>query len=160
MRRGDIADGLWTIPAEAREKQNAGELPLSKMVLDIIKAQPRVEGNEFVFPGNGKLPMSGFSPLKKVLDEKIAEANDGKPLARWTLHDLRRTARSLMSDVGVPSDDAERVLGHKIKGVEGTYNRSKHIEQKRLALRKLAAEVGRILNPPENNVVRLRGARR
>ena len=41
----------------------------------------------------------------------------------WRLHDLRRTARSLMSRAGVRPDIAERVLGHAIVGVEGVYDR-------------------------------------
>ena len=48
----------------------------------------------------------------------------------WTLHDLRRTARSLMSRAGVPSEHAERVLGHVIKGVEGIYDRHGYSEEK------------------------------
>ncbi len=43
-------------------------------------------------------------------------------VAPWTIHDLRRTARSLMSRAGVSSEHAERVLGHVIGGVEGVYN--------------------------------------
>ena len=50
----------------------------------------------------------------------IAELPD---MPRWVLHDLRRTARSLMARAGVRSDIAERVLGHAIQGVEGTYDR-------------------------------------
>jgi len=34
----------------------------------------------------------------------------------WTLHDLRRTARSLMSRAGVSADHAERCLGHAGSG--------------------------------------------
>lgn len=157
MRWDDIDDtGLWTIPKEAREKENAGYLPLPKLAHDIIKAQSKVEGNPYVFPGNGKLPMSGFSPLKKAFDAKVTELNDGKALERWTLHDLRRTARSLMSNAGVPSDDAERALGHKILGVRGIYDRDPYIEQKRIALKKLAAKVQRILHPQSGNVLQMR----
>jgi len=41
----------------------------------------------------------------------------------WTIHDLRRTARSLMSQAGVAPDHAERALGHVIGGVRGVYDR-------------------------------------
>jgi integrase len=41
MRRGDLNDGISTIPAEAREKSNAGSPRLPQTVLDIIEAQPR-----------------------------------------------------------------------------------------------------------------------
>jgi len=61
------------------------------------------------------------------------------------LHDLRRSARSLMSRAGVPSDHAERVLGHVIGGVRGTYDRHEYLDEKREALAKLARLVDRII---------------
>ena len=55
--------------------------------------------------------------------QSLAEDPAGVRLERWTLHDMRRTARTLMSEVGVPSDHAEACLGHVKQGVEGTYDR-------------------------------------
>ena len=74
----------------------------------------------------------------------------------WVIHDLRRTARSLLSKVGVSSEIAERVLGHTIKGVEGVYNRHAYTEEKAEALNKLAALVERIINPRASNVISIR----
>jgi integrase len=74
----------------------------------------------------------------------------------WTLHDLRRTARSLMSRAGVPSDHAERCLGHVIGGVRGVYDRHRYLEEMALAYEKLAQQIERIVNPQEN-VVAIRG---
>jgi integrase len=71
----------------------------------------------------------------------------------WTLHDLRRTARSLMSRAKVPTDHAERVIGHVIGGVRETYDRYEYLHEKRDALEKLAGLVDLILNPPADNVV-------
>ena len=42
---------------------------------------------------------------------------------------------------------SERVLGHVIAGVEGTYDRHSYADEKRDALEKLAEMVERILNP-------------
>jgi integrase len=62
-------------------------------------------------------------------------------MAHWTLHDLRHTARSLMSRAGVSADIAERVLGHKIPGVRGVYDRHEYATEKRDALERLASGV-------------------
>jgi integrase len=59
-------------------------------------------------------------------------------MPRWTLHDLRRTGRSLMSRAKVPSDHAERVMGHVIGGVRETYDRYEYLDEKRDALAKLS----------------------
>jgi integrase len=75
------------------------------------------------------------------------------------IHDLRRTARTLMSDVGVSSEIAERIMGHAIAGVEGTYNRSKHLMQKADGLQHLANKIEQIINPAPVNVVPLKPRR-
>jgi len=77
------------------------------------------------------------------------------PLPNWTLHDLRRTAKTLMVRAGVRPDISERVLGHVIAGVEGTYDRHSYADEKRDALEKLAAMIDRILNPQPANVEEL-----
>ena len=70
----------------------------------------------------------------------------------WTLHDLRRTARSLMSRAGVPTDHAERCLGHVIGGVRGVYDRHEFHAEKKRAYEALAVQIDRIINPEENVV--------
>ncbi len=71
---------------------------------------------------------------------------------RWTIHDLRRTARSLMTRAGVSPDHAERALGHVIGGVRGVYDRHAYFEEKREAFEALAAQIERILSPRPNVV--------
>jgi integrase len=152
MEWDDIRDGVWTIASESREKANAGVLGLPGMALAVIKAQPHIENNPYVFAaGVGKGPFNSFSQRKAELDEKLTD------MPRWVLHDLRRTARSLMSRAGVRPDIAERVLGHAILGVEGVYDRHTYADEKSDALNRLAALVGTTLNPPDNaNVVPMR----
>lgn len=170
MRRQDIEGDVWTIPTEPREKNNPGSLKLPQAALDAIRqavdatevantGRGKVWAGEapcpYVFPGrtfqkgtNHKGPMTGFSKLKRDVDKKT-------DIPEWRLHDLRRTARSLMSRAGVSSEHAERVLGHVISGVEGVYDRHSYDKEKAAALRKLADQIDMILNPPKGNVVSL-----
>jgi integrase len=151
MRWDDISiDGTWTIPTEDREKGNAGSLLLPSLALDIIKAQPRFESNPYVFAGRGGGHVNGWSKSKNQFDAKL------EGVEPWALHDLRRTARSLMSRAGIRPDISERVLGHAIKGVEGVYDRHKYNEEKAHALRALAGLIEKIVNPPADNVTSLR----
>lgn len=150
MRWDDISkDGLWTIPVEAREKVNAGSLRLPKKAHDIIKARPKVKGNPYVFAGGGKLPISNLGRDKAALDKRVPTDEP------WTIHDLRRTAKSLMARAGIRPDISERTLGHVIGGVEGTYDRHGYDDEKADALKKLAGLVDLIIKPPADNVVRL-----
>lgn len=150
-----VSDGIWMIETEHREKSNAEGLKLPAMALDIIEAQAKVKGNPYVFPAStGKGHFNSFSQRKDELDALLPEA-----MPAWTVHDLRRTARSLMSRAGVESSIAERVLGHAVAGVEGTYDRHDYVEEKAEALNKLSKLIEMILNPPEGeNVVPLRAA--
>lgn len=155
MRWADVSlDGLWRVPTEKREKGTPGELLLPALALEIIQAQPRVADNLFVFAGRGSGPFSGYSKAKASFDAKLPA------MPPWVLHDLRRTARSLMSKAGVRPDIAERVLGHKLQGVEGVYDRHEYGAEKADALKRLAGLIDTILNPPSGKVVPLRGAAR
>lgn len=73
-------------------------------------------------------------------------------MANWTLHDLRRTAKTMVVRAGVRPDISERVLGHAIAGVEGVYDRHSYLDEKREALEKLAAIVEGIVNMAPINV--------
>ncbi|MES2494330.1 MAG: tyrosine-type recombinase/integrase [Pseudomonadota bacterium] len=154
MRWQDVSEeGVWTIPAEAREKANAGAVKLPAMALAVINAQPIIAGNPYVFAGRGSGPIGNLGHDKKRLDDRVSL---GEP---WTIHDLRRTARSLMARAGVRSDVAERTLGHVIAGVEGVYDRHGYSDEKAAALEALATLVGRILQGEQSNVVELGATR-
>jgi integrase len=152
LKWDDIApDGMWTIRSEdEREKNTAEFLKLPAEAIEIINSQPRLAGNPYVFAGGGDGARGfNFSRAKRDFDKKCGVKD-------WVLHDLRRTARSLMSRLEIPSEHAERVLGHVVGGVEGVYDRHHYDPQKEAALAKLAAFIGRIVDPPKgDNVVAL-----
>ncbi|MGA7664961.1 MAG: integrase family protein [Pseudolabrys sp.] len=147
MKWDDLVDGEWRIPSEPREKSNAGNLRLPQVVLGVVEAQPRMATNPHVFAaGHGNGAFNSFSQRKEELDEKLH-----KKLPRmtsWVIHDLRRTARSLMSRAGVRPDISERIMGHAIPGIEGVYDRHSYSEEKADGLNRLASLVGQIINPP------------
>src|SRR5262245_25073684 len=143
MRWDDIAaDGTWHIPNSNKcQKGTGGILVLPAMALDIIRARPCFESNPYVFPGIGQSLFKSFARAKHALDKATGE------LPQWQLHDLRRTARSLMSRAGVQPHIAERVLGHVQTGVQGVYDRHSYREEKRHALAALADLAETIIHP-------------
>lgn len=151
MRWTDVsADGVWTIPTAPREKGNAGTLQLPRVAREIIHEQPRFAGNPHVLAGN--------TGARRFVHHEKRAFDKRSDTAGWRMHDLRRTARSLMSRAGVRPDIAERVLGHAVGGVEGVYDRHSYDVEKADALRKLAGLIERIANPPSDNVVPLHEA--
>jgi len=141
-------NGNWTLPAIRNKTKVDLVRPLSKAALAVIDAQPRIANCRFAFTYGAK-PIGSYDVRKARLDKSCG-------VAGWTLHDLRRTARSLMSRASVSSDHAERCLGHVIGGVRGTYDRYEFLDEKRKAFEALAAQIERIVNPPEDNVVAIR----
>jgi integrase len=142
----------WTIAA-ARYKGPKGShdhlVPLSGTARAIIESMPKE--SELVFANRSGGRIRGFAEHKRRLDE-LSGVRD------WRLHDLRRTARTLLSRAGVPSDHAERCLGHVIGGVRGVYDRYEFRTEKLAAFESLARLVDWIVNPAAaDNVVPMRG---
>jgi integrase len=150
MTHSEIEGQDWTLP-EARNKVKVDLIrPLSSVAQDVLAKLPRIGKVGYVFTTTGRNGLGGFSAFKRKLDRASG-------VKGWTLHDLRRTARSLMSRAGISSDHAERCLGHVIGGVRGVYDRHEFHAEKKHAFEALAALIERIVNP-KANVVPLRDA--
>jgi integrase len=159
LRWTDIADApdgsgkLWTLPVEHDKTKTGRETPLSAAAWALVDALPRT--GDFVFGTRADRPFGGFSKSKARLDTAMAAtlAADGGAFAPWRLHDLRRTAKTLMQRAGVRPDISERVLGHVIRGVEGVYDQHSYLPEKRDALERLAGLIDTLVTPRPANVV-------
>ena len=152
MTWDEIEGRDWIVPGTRNKGKIDHLVPLTDAVIGLLGEKRK----GFIFSSDGgQTPFSGFSKAKTALDHRLAairKAAGRKPMQPWVLHDLRRTARSLMSRAGVPSDHAERTIGHVIPGVRGTYDRFQYTDEKRDALEKLGALVERILHPTDKVV--------
>ena len=149
MTWAEVADGVWTLPAGRNKTAVELVRPLSAAALGVLTGLPRI--GPWTFTRTGSASLSGLARFKIVLDR--ASGTQG-----WTLHDLRRTSRSLMSRAGVPSDVAERCLGHMLPGMRKVYDRHAYREEMLRAYEALAALIARIVDP-QPNVVAIRGER-
>ena len=138
----EIDGDNWTLPGSRNKTKIPLTRPLSAAALAVIELQRRE--CPFVF-SKGRKPISTFSRDKKAFDAATGTAE-------WRVHDLRRTARSLLSRAGVDADIGERCLGHALPGVRGTYDRHDYRPEMQHAFARLAALVEQIANPPEGNV--------
>jgi len=142
----EIAGGLWRLPASRNKTKVDLTRPLSAAALAVIEGQRR--DCPFVF-SKGRKAISTFSRDKVAFDAAVGTSN-------WRLHDLRRTARSLLSRAGVAADIGERCLGHALPGIRGTYDRHDYRPEMQRAYDALAALIERIANPLKDNVTPLR----
>ena len=153
MKRDEIdGDGIWTLPAARSKTKTEIIRPLSKAALAILAGMPRIDGCDYPFTLNAASPLASFSDPKAKLD-----AASG--VTGWRLHDLRRTARSLLSRAGVHSDIAEKCLGHSRGDIIERYDQHKYIAEMTRAFEALAREIETIVNPPEGEIIPMRRRR-
>ena len=133
----DRDNALWIIPADRTKSGRETEVPLSSLALEILDALPLFASGDkiatdsaaFVFTTtSGRRPVSGFSKMK-------ARTDDLSDVTNWRLHDLRRTARTGLAELGVPQIVAEKVLNHSERNLlVKTYDRHEYSVEKADAL--------------------------
>lgn len=139
----EITGSDWLLPAARHKNKTSVTRPLSKAAQAVLEGVPVIAGGKLVF-GDGHRPLSLTVPFAKLMAETgVTEVR---------LHDLRRTARTLLSRAGVNSDVAERCLGHTIGGVRGIYDKHNFHKEMLDAYERLAALIQNIVNPDERVV--------
>jgi integrase len=153
----DLVTGLLVIPPERVKTGKTLRLNLPPPALEILKAVPRKDGCEFVFPSDRGTAFTAWSYCKAALDARITAAL-GRPLAPWVVHDLRRSTRSGLSRIGVRPDVAEAVLNHAKRGVLATYDHYDYRREVQAALAAWARHVQQLLvgGKPRDRIVALR----
>jgi integrase len=128
------AGPVWYLPASRTKTGEPLNVPLVPTVIEWLKVLQVVgAGSEYVFPKRrrdhrDRVPHVGPDTLN------VAMTRVEHRLPHFTLHDLRRTARTHLAALGIRSEVAERCLGHKLRGIEGTYNRHDYFDERRAAL--------------------------
>jgi integrase len=150
MDRSELSGSEWLIPAARFKGKRDFLVPLTQAALTVLAELPVIGQPDKgpLFTHDGKRPLGGFGKFKANFDKKCG-------VTGWTIHDLRRTARTLMSRAGVDKDHAERALGHVIGGIRGVYDRHEFEPEKRRAFEALVSLIERIVSP-QQNVVPLR----
>ncbi len=136
MRRDWILDDIqaFEVPASMYKTDRPQVVPLSGPARTLLDDLPRWNAGQCLFSTTaGQKPVSGFSKAK-------ARAIRESGIDDWTLHDIRRSVATHMARLGVAQEHIERVLGHVIEGVAGTYNRYSYLDEKRAALERWGRE--------------------
>lgn len=149
----DFDKKIWNLPKE-RTKTTVGiSIPIPELTLEwFSELLVRSNGSEYIFPSRRASKRRGYisddtlnHALAKLFGMKVDSKKNPYPnllaeagVDHFVVHDLRRTCRSLLAYNGVPSHIAERCLNHKIRGVEGIYDRYDYFEERREALSQLS----------------------
>jgi integrase len=135
----DLQRGLWRLAGERTKNGKPHDVPLPRQAVSILQGHD-AEGRTHLF-GRRDRGFVAWDRCKAKLDTALR-------LTRWTLHDLRRTCVTGMSEAGIAPHVVEAVVnhvsGHK-GGVAGIYNRAKHAPEKKAALQRWADHVEQVV---------------
>jgi integrase len=144
----DLDAALWRLPAERNKSARLFEIPLSVPVVETLRMLPRL--GPLVFTLNGKQPMTLHPWIERVRRDA--------GLINARLHDLRRTLRTGLAELGVPFEVAERALNHATPGLEAVYNRHNYAVEKRNALALWADHVLALVEKRDRTILAFRPA--
>jgi integrase len=131
----DFDQGRWTIPSARMKGARPHVVPLTPRMVEIVNSLPRK--TEFLFPNDrGNRPFSSFGRLKEEIDAKMVEElrreDPDARLERWTLHDIRRSMRTKLSELPVPGGDLVRelLLSHAKPGLHKVYDQHAYLDER------------------------------
>jgi integrase len=137
----DLESKLWTIPVELlktsharRSKPEPQAVPLSSLALHLLgQLNELTGGGAYVLPAHvDKKKNRSYS--ERVLSRAVRQNDDHFGIEHFTPHDLRRTAASFMTKLGIPRLHVEKVLNHSTGDIAEVYDRHDYLPEKRAAL--------------------------
>jgi len=136
-REFDLDGAVWHLPEERTKTSAAIDIPLPAVAVETLRELERLAcGSAYVFPArkmqSRMIPHIDLNTLNAALAKHIKPLLADVP--NFTIHDFRRTARTHLAALGIDPHIAERCLNHKLKGVEGIYNRHDYYDERKKAL--------------------------
>ncbi|MDC6857147.1 tyrosine-type recombinase/integrase [Escherichia coli] len=152
----DFKKWTWTIPSDRMKGSRAHVIYLPKQAQDILVGlQMCAGGSEYLVPGryNFRKPLSNAA-LNSLIDRTVKIINeDGEHIHDFTVHDMRRTASTLLHEAGYPSDWIEKALAHEQKGVRAVYNKAEYARQRAYMLQQWADMIDSWINGEHTDLI-------
>ncbi|MFA0081969.1 tyrosine-type recombinase/integrase [Vibrio breoganii] len=126
IKEWDLEEMIWTTPKANSKTGQEIKRPIPNSIKGYIKALQEQSQSDLLL-GDLKTP-EAVSVYGRSIFKKLGHKSP------WTLHDIRRTFSTMLNDMEIEPYVVEQLLGHALGGVMGIYNKSSHIEQKRVAL--------------------------
>ncbi|EGK4001907.1 tyrosine-type recombinase/integrase [Escherichia coli] len=152
----DFKKWTWTIPSDRMKGSRAHVIYLPKQAQDILVGlQMCAGGSEYLVPGryNFRKPLSNAA-LNSLIDRTVKIINeDGEHIQGFTVHDMRRTASTLLHEAGYPSDWIEKAMAHEQKGVRAVYNKAEYARQRAYMLQQWADMIDSWINREHTDLI-------
>lgn len=155
----DLKKAIWR--QDNTKNGSSNLVPLSPQSLAILNSR-KPQGKTltgWVFPSAHNRTRGASEGRTKSTKDARRKIKALSNVQDWTAHDLRRTARTIMSRLKIKQHIRERVLNHAQGGVQGVYDQYDYFREKADALDKLGREIDRILGINiKSNIIELKAA--
>ncbi|WP_027190353.1 tyrosine-type recombinase/integrase [Fundidesulfovibrio putealis] len=142
----EIDGDWWTIPANRMKGGQEHRVPLTPLALEAIEEAKRYAGNRpFVFASSQQAARSASITVHSLSRGVLRHRAEMGIHEHYTPHDLRRTCRTRLAEIGIDDVVAEKVLGHQLQGILKVYNRHSYDTEKRAALMAWENRLRRVL---------------
>jgi len=146
----DLETRWWTIPAEIAKNGLAHRVPLSPAAYDLLQQLEATASSQWVFP-SPRRAQQPFQNVQKPAGQLVAMSG-----VVFVPHDLRRTAASHMTSMGIPRLVVAKILNHIEPGVTRVYDRHSYDAEKRQALDAWGRKVLALVTGETGKVIPLR----
>jgi integrase len=147
----DLDERVWTIPAVKAKNGMSHRVPLSPLALAILaniassgwaaKTDTAQDATRWLFPS----PRIGKPITGSAIDHAMRGHRNALGTGDATPHDLRRTAASHMTSIGIGRLVVSKILNHAEPGVTAVYDRHSYDAEKRAALAAWGARLEEII---------------
>jgi integrase len=156
----DLDGQVWTIPSDKAKNGMPHRVPLTPLALAVLNDiastnEARKDAPRWLFPS----PRTSKPITGPAVDHAMRDNRDALGTGDATLHDLRRTAASHMTSIGMTRLVVSKILNHAEPGVTAVYDRHSYDAEKRAALAAWGSRLEDIIGvrrPPAAEVVPLR----
>lgn len=130
----DLQNEIWN--QGSRNKSNREHsMPISSVMRECIESLIAAGGDsEWLVPS----PKNSQKPASKVLISqalrRMLNTPAFKDIEHFEVRDLRRTARSTFSRLGVPQEVSRKIMNHSLEGIDNVYDRHDYLERMRKVL--------------------------
>jgi len=146
----DLLEGWWTIPGEKSKNNLPHRVPLSPLAVELFQAAKFIAGDlPWVFPS----PRGGKHITPEAIDHALRRPGSEALGFTFVPHDLRRTAASLMTGMGIPRLVVSKILNHVERGITAVYDRHTYDGEKRQALEKWSRKLKSIIGLRQDKVI-------
>jgi integrase len=141
-REVDLVERLWRLPGTRTKNRHPHVVPLSTGAHTVLTGLRAVSGgSEWVFPSPAGSEERSLQAVAKHMQRIVQRSG-----VAFRLHDVRRTVRTRLAEMGVPENVAEAVLGHALPRLIRTYNRHEPVSEMRATLEAWSARLDAIVN--------------